>query len=184
MTTLTASAIITALAHLTPAERQRVATALAALTATGAGAMAHDAYDSGQQDWLLTGIHEALVQRGIMERDDRHQLGRLISRKVKGYPSQARGVRRMLEAGCVQPLNVIQARALGKIAANTLIRWMERRYKTVEHPENYDVTPENMLWHVAQIPTAFEHEFPGYIAARIVGFMLPHKKAKTDGEGK
>ncbi len=113
------------------------------------------------EDWLLTGILTELRHRG---QDDRN----LRLKKASSYASfqsQSERVRAVLE-DLAPDLSVVELKALGEVAANALAVRLERWT---------EVSRENMLRYVSQVPEAIEGCYPGYMASGMLCVVVTHK---------
>lgn len=153
-------AVLAALPKLTPAELVEVRGAVTMLLGRGPG---QDTGGITGDDWLLAGIADYLVRRGLLaKRHAQIALGRRAA--YKHYVEKRVAVIQFLEQ--VEKNNGLGLRdriTLSFLCARALANLLTRRNV---------FSPGAMLTQIDKIPEALDHDFPGYASSGLFGFVL------------
>jgi len=126
---------------------------------------------SGDDDWLLRGIHVELIRRGLEEE-------RLQPIQAKGanagFTTQSERVRSVLEKGA-PGLSRNELYVLGEIAAQCL----------ANHIDSWDkggLSISTLMRNVSRVPEAVDRAFPGYLEAGFLGMVVHGHFSRVVGD--
>lgn len=147
--------VVGLLPKLSAADLQKVSAALKML-----GAKPQAVPSENQNDWLLIGIAECLVDKGLLAKANQLAKGKSYAAYLKKLPPVMEYLV-VLENQCGGGRRV--RTALAVMCARALADWLEARAM---------LEPAYMLMMVDHLPEAVEASFPGYVQAGLFGAAL------------
>lgn len=156
------SRFLVELAQLSPDQINEVRKRLSLL-----GASAKVDTPSLAHSWLLEGVRQELIRRGICSKNMRFSFA-LLSRIAPSLENDLKAGEEFLLSNLKVQLNEAEKMSLGRIAAEELITMLSGW-------TDFHLSLQSVLRNLSRVPEAMENAFPGYVSVGLQSLLIGRK---------